>query len=95
MIKEFWTAMFCLLAVLIYLCLLVRKKDFLCRSSIERKVIVFAQRIYNPITAMGFSAMLTFQLAPRCHNGSCRYVRAIFISTELCVKEVSKKVAHR
>ena len=40
------------------------------------------ERIYNPITAMGFSAMFTFQLdntntllAPYCHNGSCRYIR--------------------
>ena len=41
--------------------------------------------IYNPITAMGFSSMFTFQLdntkrytlpAPHCRNGSCRYVRA-------------------
>ena len=40
--------------------------------------------IYEPITAMGFSAMFTFQLdntkrqtlpAPHCRNGSCRYVR--------------------
>ena len=40
------------------------------------------ERIYNPITAMGFSAMFTFQLdntlpAPHCRNGSCRYVRAV------------------
>ena len=44
------------------------------------------KRIYNPITAMGFSGMFTFQLdntkrwtlpAPHCRNGSCRYVRAM------------------
>ena len=44
------------------------------------------ERIYNPITAMGCSAMFIFQLdntkwqtlpSPHCLNGSCRYVRAL------------------
>jgi hypothetical protein len=47
--------------------------------------ILALERIYNPITAMGFSVMFTFQLdntkrqtlpAPHCPNRSCRYVRA-------------------
>ena len=42
--------------------------------------------IYDPITALGFSAMFTFQLvntkrktfpAPHCRNGSRRYVQAL------------------
>ena len=45
----------------------------------------WSECIYNLITAVGFSAMFTFQLdntkrktlpAPHCRNGSCRYVRA-------------------
>jgi hypothetical protein len=44
------------------------------------------KHIYNPITAMGFSAMFTFQLdstrrktlpAPHCRNGSCTYIRVL------------------
>ena len=56
-IKEFCRAMFCLLVVLIYLCVLVCKKGFLWRSSIERKgycssVIVFLYFNSNVCTLM-------------------------------------------
>ena len=46
------------------------------------------ERIYNPITSMGFSAMFTLQLdntkrktlpAPHGHNGSCKYVRVVAV----------------
>ena len=52
---------------------------FVCGFS-RQNINSVPERIYNPITAMGF----TFQLdntktlpAPHCRNGSCRYVRAI------------------
>ena len=61
------------------------------------------ERIYNPIMAMGFSAMFTFQLdntmretmsAPHCCNGSCKYVWAYltdsYIVFTLKMESVSK-----
>ena len=48
--------------------------------------------ICNPFTAMVFLAMFTFQLdntkrqtlpAPHCRNGSCRYVRAMWLKKKL------------
>ena len=55
-------------------------------NSMEKLLPAIAKRIYNPIMAMWFSAMFTFQLdntkrltllAPHCSNGSCRYVWAL------------------
>ena len=67
------------------------KLYFSYKKSLKKKISqLFSEdtkpeRIYNPIMAIGFSAMFTFQLdntkrqtltAPHCRNGSCRYVRA-------------------
>ena len=61
---------------------------------------ILPERIYNPITAMGFSAMLTFQLdntkrktlpEPHCRNGSCSYVQAVVLCN-LVMIEINAKM---